>query len=132
MNFSERFSGFQGVDAAIADRNEIVARGLLNPDLDLDALATAFADNGRIQIEEALRPEVADVLHDCLHREVPWCLAFRDRSGPRKLWPDEIDAMSAEERARIGITDGLLRLSVGIEHVDDLIADINQSLTKFG
>ena len=33
-----------------------------------------------------------------------------------------------ENRARLGITDDLVRLSVGIEHVDDLIADIDQAL----
>lgn len=37
--------------------------------------------------------------------------------------------MLAEERKRIGISDGLLRLSVGIEHTDDLIADIGQALS---
>ncbi len=30
----------------------------------------------------------------------------------------------------VGITDGLLRLSVGIEHVDDLWADLDQALAK--
>ena len=33
-----------------------------------------------------------------------------------------------EERARLGITDGLVRLSVGIEDVRDLIADLEQAL----
>lgn len=33
-----------------------------------------------------------------------------------------------EQRARLGITDGLVRLSVGIEDVDDLIADVLQAL----
>ena len=33
-------------------------------------------------------------------------------------------AMSPEARAAAGIGDGLLRLSVGIEHADDLLADI--------
>ncbi len=33
-----------------------------------------------------------------------------------------------EVRAELGIDDGLLRLSVGIEHVDDLIADLKQAL----
>ena len=32
-------------------------------------------------------------------------------------------------RAAIGIGDGLVRLSVGVEHVDDLIADLAQALT---
>ena len=37
-------------------------------------------------------------------------------------------AMSSEERARIGIPDGFLRLSIGIEDADDIIADIEQAL----
>lgn len=39
-------------------------------------------------------------------------------------------AMSAEARTQAGIRDGLLRLSVGIEHVDDLIADIAAALDR--
>lgn len=35
-----------------------------------------------------------------------------------------------EVRASIGITDGLVRLSVGIENASDLIADIEQALAK--
>jgi len=36
--------------------------------------------------------------------------------------------LSTQERAAIGIPDGFLRLSVGIENADDLIADIEQAL----
>jgi len=36
-------------------------------------------------------------------------------------------AMPASERMKRGITDGLLRLSVGLENVNDLIADFNQA-----
>lgn len=39
-------------------------------------------------------------------------------------------AMEPEERLKRGITDGLLRLSVGLEHVDDLLADLEQALKK--
>jgi len=39
-------------------------------------------------------------------------------------------AMSAEARAVAGISDGLLRLSVGIEHADDLLADISAALDR--
>ncbi len=39
-------------------------------------------------------------------------------------------AMSAEARAVAGISDGLLRLSVGIEHADDLLADIGAALDR--
>jgi cystathionine beta-lyase/cystathionine gamma-synthase len=34
------------------------------------------------------------------------------------------------ERQRVGITDGLVRLSVGLEDVEDLIADLRQALDK--
>jgi cystathionine beta-lyase/cystathionine gamma-synthase len=37
-------------------------------------------------------------------------------------------ALSDEERAAAGITEGLIRLSVGIEDKEDLIADIEQAL----
>ena len=40
--------------------------------------------------------------------------------------------MDAEARRVAGITDQLLRLSVGIEHADDLIADLDQALTRVG
>jgi cystathionine beta-lyase len=36
--------------------------------------------------------------------------------------------MPADERAELGIPDGFLRLSVGIESADDLIADLEQAL----
>lgn len=41
-------------------------------------------------------------------------------------------AMPKEEREVRGITEGLLRLSVGLEHTDDLIADLEQALQKVG
>ena len=36
--------------------------------------------------------------------------------------------VAAEERRRVGITDGLIRLSVGLEATDDLIDDLDQAL----
>lgn len=36
--------------------------------------------------------------------------------------------MTPEQRAEIGIPDGFIRLSVGLEDVDDLIADLEQAL----
>jgi cystathionine beta-lyase/cystathionine gamma-synthase len=38
--------------------------------------------------------------------------------------------LSAAERQRIGVTDALLRLSVGIEHADDLIQDLSSALEE--
>jgi methionine-gamma-lyase len=37
--------------------------------------------------------------------------------------------LSADERARSGISDGLVRCSVGLEHPDDLVADFEQALS---
>jgi cystathionine gamma-lyase/cystathionine beta-lyase/cystathionine gamma-lyase/homocysteine desulfhydrase len=39
-------------------------------------------------------------------------------------------SVPAEMRKQIGITDGLVRLSVGIEDVEDLIADLDFALSK--
>lgn len=36
--------------------------------------------------------------------------------------------LSAEQRQAVGIADGLIRLSVGLEHIDDLIEDIANAL----
>jgi cystathionine beta-lyase/cystathionine gamma-synthase len=38
----------------------------------------------------------------------------------------------AEHRAKMGVTEQLIRLSVGIEHADDLIADLEQALAVVG
>jgi cystathionine gamma-lyase/cystathionine beta-lyase/cystathionine gamma-lyase/homocysteine desulfhydrase len=37
-------------------------------------------------------------------------------------------ALGAEGRAKIGLTDGMVRISVGIEEVDDILADLEQAL----
>jgi O-acetylhomoserine (thiol)-lyase len=34
-----------------------------------------------------------------------------------------------EEQLKTGVTDGYVRLSIGIEHIDDIIADIDQALS---
>ena len=41
-------------------------------------------------------------------------------------------SVAPEVRERLGITDGLVRISVGIEDTDDIIADIDQALDKIG
>jgi O-acetylhomoserine (thiol)-lyase len=40
----------------------------------------------------------------------------------RQLSPEELD--------RAGVSEDTVRLSVGIEHVDDLIADLDHALSK--
>jgi O-acetylhomoserine (thiol)-lyase len=40
--------------------------------------------------------------------------------------------LSPEEQAATGVSDGYVRLAVGIEHIDDIIADLTQALAKTG
>ena len=37
--------------------------------------------------------------------------------------------LTPEARAETGITDGLIRISAGLEHIDDIITDIDRALT---
>jgi cystathionine gamma-lyase/homocysteine desulfhydrase len=38
-------------------------------------------------------------------------------------------SVPAESRAKLGITDGLVRISVGIEDIEDILEDLDQALT---
>ena len=36
--------------------------------------------------------------------------------------------LTPEARAETGITDGLIRISAGLEHIDDILGDIDHAL----
>ncbi len=38
--------------------------------------------------------------------------------------------LAVEDKLAVGITDGMVRCSVGLEHIDDIIADISQALEQ--
>lgn len=38
--------------------------------------------------------------------------------------------LSPEEKAAVGISDGLIRISAGLEHIEDIIADLEQAIVK--
>lgn len=82
-------------------------------------LAFAIRDAGRERVFRFL-----DRLELCLPAtslgDVYTLVAYPAMASHREL--------TARERARVGIGDGLLRVSVGIEHVDDIIADLAQAL----
>jgi O-succinylhomoserine sulfhydrylase len=40
--------------------------------------------------------------------------------------------LTEEERKAVNITQGLIRISVGLEHIEDIIADIEQAIKKSG
>src|SRR5690606_12069531 len=39
-------------------------------------------------------------------------------------------SLTPAERAQLGITDGMVRISVGLEHVDDLVSDLDAALAR--
>ena len=43
-------------------------------------------------------------------------------------WSDDGSGMTAAEQAEAGILPNTIRLSIGIEHKDDLLADLDQAL----
>ncbi len=48
--------------------------------------------------------------------------------APVKIyWAQDLDAADLD---RAGITDATIRFAVGLEHIDDLVADVNQALDK--
>jgi O-acetylhomoserine (thiol)-lyase len=40
--------------------------------------------------------------------------------------------LSPEEQAATGVTPGYVRLSIGLEHIDDICADLSQALAAAG
>ena len=40
--------------------------------------------------------------------------------------------LSDEEKRATGVTDGYVRLSVGLEHIDDILADLDRGLAAAG
>ena len=63
---------------------------MLNSDLDVSRYADDLARRGRTQVHDFLQPEAAEALHQCLVRDVPWTLAYRDRAGARVMGHAEL------------------------------------------
>ena len=52
------------------------------------------------------------------------------RSTITQPWTTTHGRMQPEEKLAANIRPGLIRLSVGLEHIDDLIDDLQQALNK--
>lgn len=73
-----------------------------------------------------------DAAIEFLHKtDVPLCPSL-GHSGTTISYPAATShrGMTAEQRARLGVTDGLLRLSVGVEGMDDLLGRIEAGLAS--
>jgi cystathionine gamma-synthase/methionine-gamma-lyase len=100
-----------------ADRSDVVKRMLRRPgslvSIELKdpirAAAFHFMDALKLCVRST---SLGDVFSSVLH---PATASHRDLSPAR--------------RQQLGITDGLVRMSVGIESINDIIADIDQALT---
>ncbi len=87
-------------------------------------------------LAEALRGRAAEQVAAEVQRRAPDCVV---RTAHLEVAPpsigEGIDACvqaGAEEKRRKGITEGTVRLSVGIEHVDDLCDDLARALAAAG
>jgi SM-20-related protein len=78
-----------GQIAASAATRKFMGRELftLNPALDRDALANAFASEGRVQVRDFLTDETAEEIHRILSAATPWGLAWQagDRQPPQAI-----------------------------------------------
>ncbi len=75
---------------------------MFNPDLDRAAIRAEFERHGRVRIDNALVPETAARLRDCLLRELPWGLAYLGKDGKGvTLRQEQMRAMDADERREL-------------------------------
>jgi Rps23 Pro-64 3,4-dihydroxylase Tpa1-like proline 4-hydroxylase len=77
---------------------------MLNPNLDVAALATELAEQGKIQIADVFRADVADSLHQCLRDEIPWRLSCYDNTlegtdRAKKILQATLSTMSREQQS---------------------------------
>ena len=75
--------------------SEVIPLFEINPAIDREAQARAFAENRRVQIRDLLTEEAARTVHRVLSRETPWGLAWQAGSdGPHGLRRQQMAAMA--------------------------------------
>ena len=72
---------------------------MLNPELNLTALADGFTQKRRVQIPNLLLPDVAERLYQCLEHEVPWGFAYIDGETSTILKADKLAAFTPTDWA---------------------------------
>lgn len=71
---------------------------MLNPKLATAQLASKFRPKRRIQIQDALLPEYAEHLYDCLETKVPWGVAYVETDGkPVILTSEKVTDLTRED-----------------------------------
>jgi len=87
-----------GVGAAVS------ALGLrLNPDLDVEALAAAYARDSFVRIENIFPSDVAERLYEVLSRRTPWRFVYADpaRGGAVVMTEAELAALGPQRQAAL-------------------------------
>jgi SM-20-related protein len=74
---------------------------LLNPDLDLAALAARYHPAQRLQIRDVLVPALADEIWQCLMRETPWGVSYNKGGRNFHIPAEELRGLSAARRRAI-------------------------------
>ena len=125
MQAAEYFQGRKGIahtlypglaaSPAHAIAGEIFSRGLYG---------------GMLSIDLGSEKNVNDVIrHFQMVKLVPSLGAFTTTVSDTKT---SHGAMTPAERASSGLSDGLLRVSIGLENIEDIIEDFDQSMRKAG
>jgi SM-20-related protein len=75
----------------------------LNPNLDRDGLAQAFARDGRVQVRDVLTAETAEEIFQILTRATPWGIAWQSgESGkPQAVEAEELSQSPAAKQREI-------------------------------
>ena len=73
----------------------------INPKLDLDALARAYAAEGRVRIYRLLEPEGVAALYDHLNARADWWHLINRPDGVLELSPGDRSKMSGRRRAAL-------------------------------
>lgn len=122
--------------AAALEKNPYVKR-VFHPSLESSPFhAVAAAETGGKYYGGMLTIELEDDLDkmNCFIRELKLVHYAMTLGGYRTTmsYPpfSSHDNLTREERYAIGITDGMIRISVGIEDTADLVADFEQALEK--
>lgn len=92
----------------------------LNPGLDLDALADAFARDGRLHIPGVLTDDSARALHRMLTRETNWIRATIEAGRPTDVPVRDLEAKSPAERSAF-IADRYAEAAHGFHYMFDRV-----------
>jgi len=70
---------------------------MLNPDLDREALAAKWREDGRLRIENVLQPEIAERIHSALKSSVPFRYIMNIEGKNETRTPEEMRDLKPEE-----------------------------------